>query len=298
MNGYSARSRPTFLLFPADNVTRHSETHRAQSLDAPHITRKRFGQHFLCDAEIISRIVLAVAPKPDQRIVEIGPGEGAITLPLLRKAGKLTVIELDRDLVPRIAAMAAGVGDVEIINADVLNVDFGEIANGERLRVVGNLPYNISSPILFHCIDHLDAISDMHFMLQKEVVDRMAAAPGSKVYGRLSVMLQLACRVEPLLHVPPGSFRPPPKVDSAVVRLIPRPREERPVALHATISRLVRAAFGQRRKTLSNSLGDVATLAQIEAAGIDPRTRAEQLSPQAYVELARVLDAEAQNQKN
>lgn len=257
------------------------------SRDDAHIPRKRFGQHFLHDAGIIRRIVQAVAAKPGQHIVEIGPGEGAITLPLLREAHALTVIELDRDLIPRIAAMTAGIGAVDIINADVLTVDFTALAAGRTLRVVGNLPYNISSPILFHCIDHLDAISDMYFMLQKEVVDRMAAAPGSKVYGRLSVMLQLACKVEPLLAVPPEAFRPPPKVDSAVVRLVPRVAAERPLAEHATIVRLVRAAFGQRRKTLSNSLAGVATVAQIEAAGIDPRTRAEQLSPQAYVDLAR-----------
>ena len=256
-----------------------------------HNPRKRFGQHFLIDAMIIRRIVQAVAPKPGQRIVEIGPGEGAITLPLLREAQSMTVIELDRDLIPRIEAMTAGLGEVEIINADVLGVDFSALAAGGRLRVIGNLPYNISSPILFHCIDHLDAIEDMHFMLQKEVVDRMAATPGSKVYGRLSVMLQLACKVEPLLAVPTEAFRPPPKVDSAVVRLLPRPASERPLAEHATIVRLVRAAFGQRRKTLSNSLDGVATIADMQAAGIDPRTRAEQLSPQAYVDLARIVDA-------
>jgi 16S rRNA (adenine1518-N6/adenine1519-N6)-dimethyltransferase len=274
-------------------VNRHSDSsHRANPLDTPHVTRKRFGQHFLRDNEIISRIVQAIGPKPDQRVVEIGPGEGAITRPLLQKSGKLTVIELDRDLVPRIEAMAEGIGQVEIINADVLTVDFSALAEAGPLRVVGNLPYNISSPILFHCIDHLDAISDMHFMLQKEVVDRMAASPGSKVYGRLSVMLQLACRVEPLLFVPPEAFRPPPKVDSAVVRLVPRPREERPIAHLKTVSRLVQAAFGQRRKTLSNSLGDLATAAQIDAAGIDPRARAEQLAPAAYVALAKLLDAE------
>ena len=257
--------------------------------DAAHVTRKRFGQHFLHDAEIISRIVLAVDPKPGQRIVEIGPGDGAITLPLLRKAGRLTVIELDRDLIPRIAARAAGVGELEIIQADVLTVDFTSLARGERLRVVGNLPYNISSPILFHCIEHLDAIADMHFMLQREVVDRMAAAPGSKVYGRLSVMLQLACRVEPLLPVPPQAFRPPPKVDSAVVRLVPLPRSERPIAHQASIVRLVRAAFGQRRKTLSNSLDGLARASDLATVGIDPGKRAEQLAPADFVRLAAHL---------
>ncbi len=256
-----------------------------------HVPRKRFGQHFLSDANIIARIVQAIAPVPGQRLVEIGPGEGAITVPLLRKAQALTVIELDRDLAPRLAALGEGIGPIEAIHADVLTVDFTALAAGGTLRVVGNLPYNISSPILFHCIDHLDAIEDMHFMLQKEVVDRMAAAPGSKTYGRLSVMLQLACRVQPLLPVPPEAFRPPPKVDSAVVRLIPRPRAERPVEHAAAIERIVRAAFGQRRKTLSNALDGVVDVARIEAAGIDPRTRAEQLAPEAYVALARQLEA-------
>jgi 16S rRNA (adenine1518-N6/adenine1519-N6)-dimethyltransferase len=265
--------------------------HPDNPLATEHLTRKRFGQHFLRDEDIIARIVQAVDPRPGQRIVEIGPGEGAITLPLLRKAGRLTVIELDRDLLPRIAARCADVGEIEIIPADVLTVDFTAMANAARLRVVGNLPYNISSPILFHCIDHLDAIEDMHFMLQKEVVERMAAAPGSKVYGRLSVMLQLACRVEPLIGVPPQAFRPPPKVDSAVVRLLPLPRGQRPVEHMELIARLVRAAFGQRRKTLSNSLHGLAGAEAMAAAGIDPGQRAEQLPVQAFVRLAAQLAA-------
>src|SRR4029079_7444980 len=180
-----------------------------------HVARKRLGQHFLQDAGVLRKIVQAISPQRADNLVEIGPGEGALTLPLLRELGQLTVIELDRDLVPRLRAAASGVGELEIINADVLTVDFSALAAAGRTRVVGNLPYNISSPILFHCIDHIDAIRDMHFMLQKEVVDRMDAATGSKVYVRLSVMRQLACRVDPLLGVPPGAFRPPPKVDSA-----------------------------------------------------------------------------------
>jgi 16S rRNA (adenine1518-N6/adenine1519-N6)-dimethyltransferase len=254
-----------------------------------HIPRKRFGQHFLHDPGILRRIVLAIAPKPGDNVVEIGPGEGALTLPLLRELGRLTAIELDRDLVPRLRAAAEGIGTLEIVNADVLDVDFASLAANGPLRVVGNLPYNISSPILFHCIDSIDAIRDMHFMLQKEVVDRMAAAPGSKVYGRLSVMLQLACRVDPLLAVPPGAFRPPPKVDSAVVRLTPRPAGERRFADPALLARVVRAAFGQRRKTLANALGDLASADAIRAAGIDPRVRAEQLEPAAFVRLAKTI---------
>ena len=260
-----------------------------ESGNKQHFHKKRFGQHFLHDAQVLGRIVQAIAPQPGQHMVEIGPGDGALTLPLLRALGRLTVIELDRDLIPRLHAASRDVGDLTIVNADVLGVDFSALANGAPLRVVGNLPYNISSPILFHCIDHLDAINDMHFMLQKEVVERMAAAPGSKVYGRLSVMLQLACRVEPLLEVPPTAFKPPPKVDSAVVRLTPRAPSERSSVDATTIARVVRAAFGQRRKTLANALRDVATVEQIIAAEIDPRSRAEQLAPAAFVALAASL---------
>jgi len=273
-----------------------------------HVPRKRFGQHFLHDPGILARIVAAIAPKPADRIVEIGPGEGALTLPLLRKAGHLTAIELDRDLIEPLRAKAQGVGELTIVNADVLKVNFAEFARDGRirlgpsrpsvasgalalLRIVGNLPYNISTPILFHCLEHAGAIDDMHFMLQKEVVDRMAAAPGSKIYGRLSVMLQLRCHVEPLLHVPPGAFRPPPKVDSAVVRLVPLPARELPNVDFAIVEKLVRAAFGQRRKTLSNALSEHMSVAEIGAAGLDSRARAEQLAPHAYVALARVLAA-------
>jgi 16S rRNA (adenine1518-N6/adenine1519-N6)-dimethyltransferase len=271
-----------------------------------HAPRKRFGQHFLHDQGILRRIVEAIAPKPDDRIVEIGPGEGALTLPLLRAAGHMTAIELDRDLIESLAARTRDIGDLNIISADVLTVDFGKLAGGlsrpsmayealgflsgdSQLRVVGNLPYNISTPILFHCLDYAGSIRDMHFMLQKEVVDRMAAPPGSKTYGRLSVMLQLRCTVEPLFRVPPGAFRPPPKVDSAIVRLTPLPAHLLPDADTKLIERLVRAAFGQRRKTLGNALRDLATTKQIDAAGIDPRARAEQLAPSAFVALARHL---------
>ncbi|MDR2013456.1 MAG: 16S rRNA (adenine(1518)-N(6)/adenine(1519)-N(6))-dimethyltransferase RsmA [Rhodanobacter sp.] len=252
-----------------------------------HTHKKRLGQHFLHDAGILNHIVQAIAPQRGQCVVEIGPGEGALTLPLLRALGRLTVIELDRDLIPRLRAAAMGIGDLTIIHADVLGVDLHALAHGQPLRIVGNLPYNISSPILFHCIEHLDAIRDMHFMLQKEVVERMAAAPGGKVYGRLSVMLQLACRVEPLLDVPPGAFTPPPKVDSAVVRITPRAPDQRPQVDAASIEHVVRAAFGQRRKTLANALREVMPAQAIIAAGIDPRTRAEQLAPAAFIALAQ-----------
>lgn len=253
--------------------------------------KKSFGQHFLHERRYLDRIVAAVLPRAGDFLVEIGPGEGALTLPLLAAAGKLTAIELDTDLIPALEARAAGVGELSVMHADVLKVDFTAMAHRQdvsKLRIVGNLPYYISSPILFHCIDHAATISDMHFMLQKEVVDRMAAEPGSKVYGRLSVMLQLACKVEPLFDVPPGAFRPPPKVDSSVVRLTPLTVEGRhdadPVRLHA----IVKAAFAQRRKTLSNALRQLMDADAIRRAGIDPKARAEVLAPSEFVRLAKV----------
>ncbi len=250
--------------------------------------KKHFGQHFLHDRGVIERIVAAIAPQPGECIVEIGPGEGALTLPLLDAAGRMTAIELDAELIEPLRARAAAVGELQIIQADVLKVDLAALAGGGKLRLAGNLPYYLSSPILFHCVAALDATADMHFMLQKEVVERMAATPGSKVYGRLSVMLQLACRVEPLLQVPPEAFRPPPQVTSAVVRLTPLPAAQRPdPALAPVIGALVRAAFGQRRKTLANSLRGFADAAAIRAAGIDPRARAESVPPEGYVALAR-----------
>ncbi|MBN8735529.1 MAG: 16S rRNA (adenine(1518)-N(6)/adenine(1519)-N(6))-dimethyltransferase RsmA [Xanthomonadales bacterium] len=250
--------------------------------------KKHFGQHFLHERGVIDRIVAAIAPGVDDRIIEIGPGEGALTLPLLRAAGRLTAIELDRELIEPLRARAIGIGELDVIHADVLEVDLTALADRGKLRLAGNLPYYVSSPILFHCLAHAGAIADMHFMLQKEVVDRMAAAPGNKVYGRLSVMLQLACRVEPLLRVAPGAFRPPPKVESAVVRLTPLPLAQRPdPALARAIDAVVRAAFGQRRKTLANALRGVLDAEAIRATGIDPRARAENVAPQGYVALAQ-----------
>ncbi|WP_243042577.1 16S rRNA (adenine(1518)-N(6)/adenine(1519)-N(6))-dimethyltransferase RsmA [Dyella sedimenti] len=253
--------------------------------------KKSFGQHFLHEKRYIDRIVSAISPRPEDVVVEIGPGEGALTLPLLAAAGRLTAIELDTDLIPGLQERAASAGELDIIHSDVLKVDFTALAHRlgvARLRIAGNLPYYISSPILFHCVAHAHAIQDMHFMLQKEVVDRMAAEPGSKVYGRLSVMLQLACRVESLFVVPPGAFRPPPKVDSAVVRLVPLPPAQLPDADPARIHAIVKAAFAQRRKTLGNALKNVMDAGAILAADVDPKARAETLSPQDYVRLARI----------
>ena len=252
--------------------------------------KKSLGQHFLTDRSIIDQIVRAVNPKPGDRLVEIGPGQGAITFPLLRRHGELTVIEFDRDLITPLMEASEGVGRLTIIHKDVLQVDFGKLAGDEGpLRLVGNLPYNISSPILFHALDHADAVLDMHFMLQKEVVDRMASEPGSKVYGRLSVMLQAYCTVTSLFDVPPGAFRPPPKVDSSVVRLVPKPADQIGIADHVLFERVVREAFGQRRKTLRNALQLTCSGADIEAAGLRPDARAEQLQVSEFVQLAAHL---------
>lgn len=251
--------------------------------------KKQLGQNFLHERGIIEKIVLAVDPKTDERIVEIGPGQGALTLPILEKVGKLTAIEFDRDLIEPLtrAARAAG-GELQLIHRDVLQVDFSALASelGGKIRLVGNLPYNLSSPILFHALEHAAAISDMHFMLQKEVVERMAASEGSKVYGRLSVMLQAFCQVTPLIQVPPGAFRPAPKVDSAVVRLLPLPSAHIQVQDRTHFAHIVRAAFGQRRKTLHNALRELCDDGQIRAAGLEPQMRAEQVPVAGFIALA------------
>ncbi|GAB3058772.1 16S rRNA (adenine(1518)-N(6)/adenine(1519)-N(6))-dimethyltransferase RsmA [Stenotrophomonas tumulicola] len=248
--------------------------------------KKQLGQHFLADRHYIDSIVRAVNPKDGDRLVEIGPGQGAITLPLLRQHPRLTVIEFDRDLIAPLTAAAAPLGELAIIQSDVLRVDFTALADGGQIRLVGNLPYNISSPILFHALEHAGVVRDMHFMLQKEVVDRMAAGPGSKVFGRLSVMLQAYCEVTSLFVVPPGAFRPPPKVDSAVVRLVPRDPSTIGINDRNRFAEVVKAAFGQRRKTLRNALNNVVSAEQFIAAGVRPDARAEQLEVAQFVALA------------
>jgi 16S rRNA (adenine1518-N6/adenine1519-N6)-dimethyltransferase len=255
--------------------------------------KKSLGQHFLHERHIVDKLVMAIDPRPGDRIVEIGPGQGALTFPLLDRHGALTAIEFDRDLLEPLTVAAKAHGALTLIHSDVMDVDFTALAAGTpaddgQIRLVGNLPYNLSSPILFHALDHAAAVRDMHFMLQKEVVDRMAAAPGSKVYGRLSVMLQAYCTVTALFKVPPGAFRPPPKVDSAVVRLVPHPPARIGIDDPRRFAEIVRAAFGQRRKTLRNAVGGVCTTDEIVAAGIDPQARAEQLAVADFIRLSNL----------
>ena len=248
-----------------------------------HTAKKRFGQHFLVDQSVIDGIVDAIAPAPGQALVEIGPGLGAMTGPLLRRCGALTVIELDRDLAARLRHQSG----LSVVEADVLKVDFRALATaaGQPLRVVGNLPYNISTPILFHLLEVAEVVVDQHFMLQKEVVDRMAASPGCKDYGRLSVMLQWRYRINAVLDVPPSAFDPPPRVDSAIVRMRPLPLDAS--VDPARLGTLVTSAFSQRRKLLRHTLGR-----WIEAEGLetlfDLQRRAEEVPVAEYLALARL----------
>jgi 16S rRNA (adenine1518-N6/adenine1519-N6)-dimethyltransferase len=255
----------------------------------PHPPRKRFGQHFLRDPGVIAGIVAAIRPVAGQRLVEIGPGLGALTVPLLAAVGELDVVELDRDLLEPLRARCAGAGVLRIHCADALGFDFAALrGDGSPLRVTGNLPYNISTPLLFHLLAQARHLHDLHFMLQQEVVARMAAGPGEDAYGRLSVMLQYRCRVEPLFTVGPEAFRPPPRVRSAVVRLVPRETGAVVVRDESRFAEIVRRAFAQRRKTLRNSLRELLDVEQIEAAGIDPGARPETLGLEAFAALSAV----------
>ncbi|MEW6706861.1 MAG: 16S rRNA (adenine(1518)-N(6)/adenine(1519)-N(6))-dimethyltransferase RsmA [Pseudomonadota bacterium] len=250
-----------------------------------HTARKRFGQHFLTDEGVIDAIVDAIDPRPGEALVEIGPGLGAMTNPLVARCGRLTVIELDRDLAARLARRP----ELTVVQEDVLKVDFTELAGlaGQKLRVVGNLPYNISTPILFHLLEAVEQVVDQHFMLQKEVVDRMAASPGGKDYGRLSVMLQWRYHVEQVLDVPPEAFDPPPQVDSAVVRMLPLPNAG---AVDARLlGELVAVAFSQRRKLLRHTLGRWLQERGADT-GFDLQRRAEEVPVAEYLALARSLD--------
>ncbi len=250
-----------------------------------HRPRKRFGQHFLRDRSVVARIVAALAPQAGDRVVEIGPGTGALTRELLAHLPHLDAVELDRDLIARLESEFPR-ERLTLHPGDALKFDFCGLARGGRLRVVGNLPYNISTPLLFHLLDQAHCVRDMLFMLQKEVVQRLAAAPGGKDYGRLSVMIQYRCAVEKLFDVAPGAFTPPPKVDSAVVRLVPH--HAPPVAVDdpERFALLVRAAFASRRKTLRNNMKGLLSAEQMVAVGIDSTRRAETLSLSEFAALS------------
>lgn len=260
--------------------------------ESGHQARKRFGQNFLVDQNIIGNIVAAIAPREGQNLIEIGPGQGAITEPILKKCPHLNVVELDRDLIPLLQQKFQQYPDFHIHQGDALKTDFSQFYKEDQpLRIIGNLPYNISTPLLFHLLSYSHLIRDMHFMLQKEVVDRMAATPGDRHYGRLSVMLQYHCKVYPLFPVPPTAFRPAPKVESAIVQL--RPYATPPFIADDTqlLARLVRACFQQRRKTIRNTLKHLLKVDQLEQLDIDLTLRPENLSVEDYVQLSNQVGA-------
>jgi 16S rRNA (adenine1518-N6/adenine1519-N6)-dimethyltransferase len=259
--------------------------------ESPHRARKRFGQNFLVDHGIIRDIVRAIHPRPDDHIVEIGPGKGAITQLLADSCENLSVIELDRDLVPWLKVRFEHHPNFQLFQADALAFDFAQLVKDDRrLRIVGNLPYNISTPLIFHLLSYSNTVLDMHFMLQKEVVKRMAANAGDSAYGRLGIMVQYYCAVEELFEVPPSAFDPAPKVDSAIVRLTPHRQLPYPATNVRTLEKLVNLAFQQRRKTLRNALKATLAPEVIESLPVDPGVRAETLSLQTFVELSNLLD--------
>lgn len=250
-----------------------------------HQAKKRFGQHFLSDAHIINLIIKHIQPKPDDQMLEIGPGLGALTKPILPMLNHLQVIEIDRDVINHLTHI--GGDKLTIHNVDALKVDLDKITDPDKpLRVIGNLPYNISTPLIFHLLETAPRISDMHFMLQKEVIDRITASPGTKDYGRLSVMVQYRCDTEYLFFVGPESFSPPPKVDSAVVKLIPWVEKPFTATDEAMLSNVVTQAFSQRRKTLRNTLKKLIDADQLITLGIDPTQRAETLSVSQFVAIS------------
>lgn len=263
---------------------------------AGHQARKRFGQNFLHDPGVIERIVRAIHPKPEDTLVEIGPGLGAITEEILAVNPRLQVVELDRDLIPVLRTKFFNYPEFRIHEADALSFDFSQLADGGRgLRIIGNLPYNISTPLIFHLLGQAGVVKDMHFMLQKEVVQRLAAVPGDNNYGRLGIMAQYFCKVQPLFEVGPGAFRPAPKVDSAIVRLVPHETLPHPAKDLGTLQAVVRTAFNARRKTLRKALGSLITVDQLQSLGINDGLRPENLSLADYVLIADLLvDQKAQ----
>jgi 16S rRNA (adenine1518-N6/adenine1519-N6)-dimethyltransferase len=266
----------------------HSQTHLG------HRARKRFGQNFLNDEGIIEEIVDAINPEPGENLIEIGPGLAALTEPVADRSGHLKVVEIDRDLVERLRTHPFLNQKLDVIEADALKTDFRQFTDEKPARVFGNLPYNISTPLIFHLLSFADSIGDMHFMLQKEVVDRLAAEPGSKNYGRISVGVQQACEVTPVVYVPPSAFTPPPKVESAVVRLTPYKTSPYPVKDRKQLHSLCLTAFNQRRKTIRNNLKGLIPAEQLESLGIDPSARPETLSVQDYCKLSDWLTEQAE----
>lgn len=255
-----------------------------------HQAKKRFGQNFLHDESVISNIIDAINPEPGENLVEIGPGLGALTEPVIERAGKLSVVELDRDLAHRLRHHPFLAPHLTIHETDALKFDFAQLATAERpLRIFGNLPYNISTPLIFHLLSFKDKVQDMHFMLQKEVVQRMAAGENSKTYGRLSIMTQYQCQVIPVMEIGPEAFKPAPKVDSAIVRLIPHAHIKNPVKDIKALNTVCLTGFNQRRKTIRNSFKKLLSVEQLESLNIDPTLRPENLNIDQYISMANFI---------
>jgi 16S rRNA (adenine1518-N6/adenine1519-N6)-dimethyltransferase len=254
------------------------------------LPKKRFGQNFLHDRSVIQKIITAINPQPSEHFVEIGSGRGALTVHLLPLTAKLDALELDRDLIPELTTNCKEFKNLLIHQADALEFDFKTLIKNEKLRVVGNLPYNISTPLIFHLLEQISVIQDMHFMLQKEVAERIAAASGSKIYGRLSVMVQYFCQTELLFKVKPAAFYPAPKVDSCFLRLVPHKKIPYPAKDISLFQKIVKQAFGQRRKTITNSLRGLITSEQLISLGIDPKLRAENLGVADFVKICNNAD--------
>lgn len=266
-----------------------------------HRVKKRFGQHFLTDRAVIQRIVQAIHPQPGESLIEIGPGDGALTFPLLKLCHELTAIELDRDLIPRLKSATPKNLQLHLVNQDVLNFSFDTLDLPRPLRLAGNLPYNISTPLMFHLLKFSDDIQDMHFMVQKEVAERIVATPGGsnstpRQYGRLSIMMQYQCSVEYLFDVPPDSFTPPPEVDSSVIRLKPVKRSKDQQTQIETLNELTVTAFSQRRKTLANTLKKIISKDDLIELGIDPGLRPENLAINDFIRLSQHLERKRKSQ--
>jgi len=270
-------------------MTQRNNTSNTEN-QTEHKARKRFGQNFLHDQNIIDKIIRSINPKSTQNIVEIGPGQGALTYPLLEKLGHLNAVEIDRDLIQILNQQSSEYGSLTIHEGDALKFDFNQVAQTDnKVRLVGNLPYNISTPIIFHLLEYIDLIADMHFMLQKEVVERMAAEPNSKTYGRLTVMLQWYFDVDYLFDIPPGAFNPPPKVTSSLVRLTPKAAPLTQLNSKKQFSKLVNRIFQQRRKTLRNTLKNYLNEDEILSLGISPTARPETLSVTDFANLSNLI---------